>query len=110
MDSGVGAMLLRLKEWRWFKGHLLIYLSLMIAGLFLRTDEGGTAWFGIGWTIVVAVHFLIVKAMNVDEDWGEARAYKLRSKTYDHKHIDQIVDSAVDGDPAEDPSAPRRHL
>jgi hypothetical protein len=76
--------------------------------LIARNSED-TSWFSIGWTVVIGFHFLVVKTLNVDDDWAETRAYRLRNKTYDHKHIDQIVDSAVDGDPAEDPAAPRRY-
>ena len=55
------------------------------------------------------ISFLVAKTLNVDDDWAEMRAFKLRTKTYDHKHIDQIVNSAVDSDPTEDPAAPHRH-
>lgn len=97
------------RNWRWFKWHLLVYCLGVAATMWITRNSDGTSWFSIGWTVIVGFHFLVVKTLNVDDDWGETRAYKLRTKTYDHKHIDQIVDSAVDGDPAEDPAAPRRH-
>jgi len=102
-------MLNALREWRWFWAHLIVFAAVMVAGFFLGGESDETPWLGIIWTAVVGAHFLTVKAMNVDDDWAEARAYDIRKKTYDHKHIDQIVDSAVDGDPDVDPAAPKRH-
>ena len=98
-----------LKEWRWFRWHLVLFVVLMVPALWVTWNDPGTYWPAIGWSVVLVVHFLIAKTLNVDDDWGEARAYDLRQKTYDHKHINQVVDSAVDGDPDDDPAAPRRH-
>lgn len=40
---------------------------------------------------MLAVHYLIHKAMTVDEAWVEERAADLHSKSYDAGHIDQIA-------------------
>jgi hypothetical protein len=99
----------QLRDWRWFKWHLVAYCIGITSALWIARNSEDTSWFSIGWTLFVGFHLLVVKTLNVDDDWGETRAYKLRNKTYDHKHIDQIVDSAVDSVPTEDPAAPRRH-
>ena len=101
-------MLKLLRQWRWFWTHLIVFVSLMAAGILLGGESIGTPWLGMIWTVVVGVHFLTIKSLNVDENWGEARAYDIRQKTYDHKHINLIVGSAVDGAPDEDPAAPKR--
>ena len=98
-----------LRDWRWFKGHVLIYLASAVSIMMAVHGSDKTAWILITWTVLICVHFLVTKTLNVDDDWGESRAYKVRKKTYDHKHINQIVDSAVDGDPSEDPAAPKRN-
>ena len=97
-----------LRDWRWFKGHLVLYIASVVSVLIAIRGSDGTSWFLIGWTVLIGAHFLTTKTLNVDDDWGESRAYDLRQKTYDHKHINQIVDSAVDSDPDVDPAAPRR--
>lgn len=97
-----------LRDWRWFKGHMVLYIASVVSILLALRGSGGTSWFLIAWTALIGGHFLVTKALNVDDDWGESRAFDLRQKTYDHKHIEQIVDSAVDGDPDEDPAAPKR--
>jgi len=109
MVHGRDVMRAQLRDWRWFKWHLVTYCIGIAATTWITQNSENTSWFSIGWTVVIGFHFLVVKTLNVDDDWAETRAYRLRTKTYDHKHIDQIVDSAVDGDPAEDPAAPRRH-
>lgn len=98
-----------LSDWRWFKWHLGVFCVVVAVVLWITWHSDSTSWVIIAWTVLVGVHFLVVKALNVNDDWGETRAYRLRNKTFDHKHINQIVDSAVDGDPDEDPAAPRRH-
>lgn len=98
-----------LSNWRWFGLHFALYALVVGYGLWYGFGEDGTSWFAIAWTGIVGLHFLCAKTLNVDDDWAESRAYDLRQKTYDHKHIDQIVDSAVDHDHADDPAAPRRH-
>ena len=97
------------RDWRWFKWHLMAYCFGIAATTWITRNCEDTPWFSIGLTVSVGFHFLVVKTLNVDDDWAEMRAFKLRTKTYDHKHIDQIVNSAVDSDPTEDPAAPHRH-
>ena len=101
-------MLNALRQWRWFWTHLIVFVSLMAAGILLGGESIDTPWLGIIWMMIVGAHFLTSKSLNVDENWGEVRAHDIRQKTYDHKHIDQIVNSAVNGDPNEDPAAPKR--
>lgn len=93
--------------WRW---HLLIGLSVGAALLAVRLHWLGGSWFFwtlLVWAAVLFAHYLVVKTMNVDERWADARSADLRMRSYDLKHVIQIVDSAVDGDPATDPAAPR---
>lgn len=97
-----------LRDWRWFKGHFVIYLASAVSIMMATYGSDGTSWLLVAWTVLIGLHFLTIKTLNVDEDWGENRAYQLRKKTYDHKHIDQIVNSAVDGNPDVDPAAPKR--
>ena len=97
-----------LSDWRRFKWHMIIFSVVAVVILWAIRDIGGTSWFLIIWTMLAIAHYLVVKALNVDDKWAESRAYELRNKTYDHHHIDQIIESAIDGDPDEDPAAPKR--
>jgi len=47
-------------------------------------------WPGLIWSFVLAIHFFIVRSMDVDEDWVEERADDVRRHAYDFQHIRDI--------------------
>jgi len=96
------------RRWKW---HLLVYAAAWVAlyvakSLWLPGDW--FFWLMLVWAAALLVHYLVVKTFSVDESWADARAADLRMRSYDIKHVSQVIDSAVDGDPETDPAAPRR--
>ena len=77
----------------WFKIHCVTFVC-VIALLFLidwwLASEGWLFWVCCGWSVVLAIHFFIVKSMHVDEDWADDRALELRINSYDLKHIHAV--------------------
>ena len=64
-------------------------------GLFVLIDvlTPGSWWFFwpmFGWGIAVALHWLYVTTVNIDDDWAERRTEDIRQKAYDAGHIEDI--------------------
>ena len=50
-------------------------------------------WPIMAWTFVFAVHFLLVRSLEVSGDWVEERVARTADKAYDIGHIEDIRDS-----------------
>jgi hypothetical protein len=57
----------------------------------------------VAWGAALAVHALILRSRAVDEEWAEARAADLHSKSYDASHIDSIADRFKEDAPGDAP-------
>ena len=93
-----------------FRIHLRLYL-LLCGGLTLANLFTGTGWWSFapvcGWGIVLAVHYLYVRAMNVDDDWVRERTDDLRVRSYDLGHITDLKERVEQGDESVRPAAER---
>ena len=73
--------------------HLLAYAA--ANGVFFLIDllTPGPWWFFwpmFGWGIAIAMHWLYVKSVNIDDGWAEERTKDIRQKAYDAGHIEDI--------------------
>ena len=93
-----------------FRIHLRLYL-LLCGGLTLANLFTGTGWWSFapvcGWGIVLAVHYLYVRAMNVDDGWVRERTDDLRVRSYDLGHITDLKERVEQGDESVRPAAER---
>ena len=73
--------------------HIIAYCVIMGAVLVVNIVIGGrwwSFWPMIAWGFALAVHFFIVRSLQVDEAWVDARSYDLRDRSYDFGHIEDI--------------------
>jgi hypothetical protein len=64
------------------------------AALSLANVFVGTTW-SIFWPLVLTgmllgLHYLLYKALSVDEQWADERVEELNLKSYDRGHIEQL--------------------
>jgi len=55
-------------------------------------------WPLAAWSVVLALHFFIASALDIDEGWAADRADDLRHKSYDFDHIRDIQSRIRAGD------------
>jgi hypothetical protein len=78
--------------------HRIVLIGGLIILFLINRLTAGSGWFFwvcLAWSVIFAVHFFVVKSINVDEDWADDRAYELREKSYDLKHIRDIRKSYI---------------
>jgi uncharacterized membrane protein YdbT with pleckstrin-like domain len=78
---------------RMLRIHLLIFASVSIILCAIDVLLFDTRWFYwpvMVWGALFGAHFLYCKSLAVDDDWAEARAGKIRDKSYDLGHIRDI--------------------
>ncbi len=78
---------------RGFRVHVVAYA--IGNGFLVLIDllTPGSWWFFwpmFGWGIGVAMHWLYVKGVNIDDEWAEQRTEDIRQKAYDAGHIEDI--------------------
>ena len=78
---------------RAFLWHLLAFLALN-TGFNLTNVLTGRPWWAF-WSLIVTgtllgLHYLLYKAMTVDEHWAEDRIEELNLKSYDRSHIEKL--------------------
>jgi len=114
----------RLKRVFWMNALLWLALALFIllvykpfpdicfikpAGWFKAPGSLFYFWLPAIWFFIVAVHFFVVSALTVDEDWAVARSREMRAKSVDFSHMNSIMDRQWDGDDSViSPADPRR--
>jgi hypothetical protein len=72
---------------------MLAFVALNI-GLNLTNVMTGRPWWAF-WPLIVTgmllgLHYLLYKAMTVDEHWAEERIEELNLKSYDRSHIEEL--------------------
>lgn len=86
---------------RWLRVHAGAF-ALVIVPLNVINVMGGAPWWAfwpsMSWGVVLAVHFFIVKAMTIDEEWVNERAMELREHSYDFDHMKDIEQRIVESD------------
>lgn len=111
---------------RYFKINLLLWLALALFVLFVYKPfpdicyikpagwfKASGAWFYFWlpalWFFAVAIHFFVVSALTVDEEWAVLRSREMRAKSVDFAHMNSIMDRQWDGDDSViSPADPRR--
>lgn len=78
---------------RAFRWHLGAFLALN-AALTLANVVTGVPWWAF-WPLLVTglalgIHYLLYKAVTVDETWAEERVEELNLKSYDRSHIEEL--------------------
>ena len=83
------------KYWivRSFRRHLALFCALN-AALTIANILNGPPWWAL-WPLLVTglaigVHYLLYKALSVDESWAEERVEELNLKSYDRSHIEEL--------------------
>jgi hypothetical protein len=76
-----------------FRWHLGLFLALNIS-LTLANVVTGMPWWGF-WPLLITafllgLHYLLYKALTVDESWAEERVEELNLKSYDRSHIEEL--------------------
>ena len=93
-----------------FRAHLRLYLVLG-GGLTLVNLFAGAGWWSFapvcGWGIVFSVHYLYVRAANVDDDWVRERTEDLGIRSYDLGHITDLKERVERGDASVRPGSGR---
>ena len=78
---------------RGFRVHVVAYAignGLLVLIDFLTPGSWWFFWPMFGWGIGVAMHWLYVRSVNIDDDWAERRTEDIRQKAYDVGHIEEI--------------------
>ena len=75
-------------------------MGLLAASNFMIGGGWWTFWPMYGWAMLLAMHFMVCRSLNVDHAWVEERADDLRLRSYDLGHIRDIQDRVADGDPS----------
>lgn len=77
---------------RWYRPHAWTYGSLALMGvaLMLALPAWWLFWPLMAWTFVFAVHFLLVRSLEVSGDWVSERVARTADKAYDIGHIEDI--------------------
>jgi 2TM domain len=78
---------------RAFRWHLGLF-CLLNAALTLANVLTGMPWWAF-WpllvtSLLIGVHYLVYKAVTVDETWAEERVEELNLKSYDRSHIEEL--------------------
>ena len=78
---------------RAFRWHLLAFVlgNAALTGVNVVT---GAPWWAVWpllvWGLAVTIHFLVYRAVTIDDAWVEERTVDLRLRSYDLGHIDTI--------------------
>jgi Na+/melibiose symporter-like transporter len=84
-------------SWRRLRRHVGLYVCVIVVLIAIDLVFAGVPswlWWTIAlWGVAIGFHYLLVKSAHVDEVWGERRAERIRRKSYDLGHIDQIEKS-----------------
>jgi hypothetical protein len=95
-DAQVARLTTRLSQsLYWHRSVLIVGLAALLLLTWLITASGWLFWVCLSWGMIFAIHYFLVKSINVDEDWADDRAYDLREKSYDLRHIRDIRRSYI---------------
>jgi hypothetical protein len=86
---------------RGFRWHVWSFLVLNL-GLTAVNIATGRPWWAL-WPLLatglaLGLHYILSKALTVDERWAEERARDLTIKSYDRSHIESIRDRQQSSD------------
>lgn len=80
---------------RWLPLHRIFFFGVNGA-LTIANVITGPPWWAL-WPLLVTgaffvPHWLAASAMKVDEAWADARAERIQDRSYDHSHIEDIIE------------------
>lgn len=78
---------------RFYPRHLWTFVTLNAAATavnFLTGQPWWAFWLLIVTSFLLGVHYLLYKALTVDEQWAEERTEELNLKSYDRSHIEEL--------------------
>lgn len=92
---------------RYFRAHAWVYgiAMLLTAVLALTAESWWFFWPQMIWTILFLVHFLVVRSLDIDDDWVAERTARTADKAYDLTHIEDIRDRHEAGSKSGAPGA-----
>jgi hypothetical protein len=94
-ETALQRVIRTLRRWapRAFRWHAIAFVAAN-TGLNLANVLTGRPWWAF-WPLIVTamllgLHYLLYKAMTVDERWAEERIEELNLKSYDRSHIEEL--------------------
>ena len=76
-----------------FRWNATVYAGVAAILIVINVYTGGGAWSFwpvFVWGVALALHFFVMKSLEVDDDWVAERADELRYRSYDQGHIHDI--------------------
>ncbi len=74
--------------------------TLLVGGKFLFEANWPLFWPLSSWLLVVAVHYFISGAFDIDEEWIKDKAREIKARSYDFDHIGNIEQRFEQRDPS----------
>ncbi|MEC9328592.1 MAG: 2TM domain-containing protein [Pseudomonadota bacterium] len=86
-----------------FRGHALLFMisnTALLGGKLIFDTDWPLFWLLFGWGLVVAIHYFIAGAFDIDEDWANDKILEVKGRSYDFDHIRNIEQRVVERDPS----------
>ncbi len=86
-----------------FRLHALLYIlssAALLSSKFLFGTDWPLFWALFAWSLLVAVHYFIAGAFDIDEDWANDKIFELKGRSYDFDHIRNIEQRVIERDPS----------
>ena len=84
-----------------FRLHALLYIlssAALLGTEFLFGTDWPLFWPLFVWSLLVAIHYFIAGAFDIDEDWANDKILELKGRSYDFDHIRNIEKRVVERD------------
>jgi|TARA_Y100000780_G_scaffold126762_1_gene114063 hypothetical protein len=84
-----------------FRLHALLYFlsnATLLGTKFLFGTDWPLFWPLFAWGLLVAIHYFIAGAFDIDEDWANDKILELKGRSYDFDHILNIEKRVVERD------------
>ena len=88
------------KQRIYLRRHLVLYFSALVIwalAILLSTGNWSAFWPMMTWSLVIMVHYLVVRSVSVDAEWIEKRTDQVTDDAKDTSHIESIRNHYVRG-------------
>ena len=88
------------KQRIYLRRHFVLYFSALVIwalAILLSTGNWSAFWPMITWSLVIMVHYLVVRSVSVDAEWIEKRTDQETDDAKDTSHIESIRNHYVRG-------------
>ena len=88
------------KQRIYLRRHFVLYFSALVIwalAILLSTGTWSAFWPMITWSLVIMVHYLVVRSVSVDAEWIEKRTDQVTDDAKDTSHIENIRNHYVHG-------------